>query len=434
MTPNAEIWRVLGYAPSQPFACRTCHHLRMIARVKPGASMSAAVAELDQIHARLENAYPAEYASVGAAVVPMQDEVTRGFRPALLALTGAVSLVLLIAMANVVNLQLARAERRRDEFAIRSALGAGRGRMTQQLLAEGLVLALLGGVAGLIVARVALPALTGYLPRELPRLGAIHLDAGGFAAVAALVLLLSVVMAVIPGSLAANELGASLRSGRRLASGAQHITRSTLVVAEVALAAMLLAAAALVGRSLERLLGVNAGFETSHLLSLEVDAVGEVSGCRESLRVSRSRADACAACGVAIVAVISQLPLGGNMDPMALPTSQSAGETRARAERRPLHGDARVSGNDEDSVAARPMVHAGGAMDTMNHVAREQVAGAASVARTGRTRPPIGWASLRATRGDRRDGDVAQRADANTTQDSTSLNGSGSLPTTRSRS
>lgn len=371
VSPNAEIWRVLGYEPSLPFACRTCHHLRMIARMKPGASMRAAATELDQIHARLEKAYPKEYASVGAGVVPMQEEVTRGFRPALLALAGAVCLVLLIAMANVVNLQLARAVRRRDEFAIRSALGAGRGRMTQQLLAEGLVLALIGGLAGVIVARVALPVLTTYLPPDLPRLGAIHLDAGGFAAVAALVLLLSIVMAVIPGSLAANELGASLRSGRRLASGAQHITRSTLVVAEIALAAMLLAGATLVGRSLERLLGVNAGFETSHLLSLEVDAVGKKYPNAASLYAYHDRVrDAVRGVpGVASVAVTSQLPLGGNMDRFGI---TDVGNPPSNPEQVPS-GDRYTVTQDYLATMKIPLLRgrwftAAEAVDTMNHV------------------------------------------------------------------
>src|SRR6185503_18299163 len=151
-SPNAEIWRVLGYSVTQPFACRTCHHLRMIVRIKPTVSVAAATTELDHIHAQLAKQYPDQYASIGASVVRLQDEAAREFRPALLALGGAVLLVLLIAVANVVNLQLARSVRRHEEFAIRTALGAGRARLIRQLLAEGLVLAMAGGVAGVATA------------------------------------------------------------------------------------------------------------------------------------------------------------------------------------------------------------------------------------------------------------------------------------------
>ncbi|MGH7635493.1 MAG: ABC transporter permease, partial [Gemmatimonadaceae bacterium] len=115
-TPTAKIWRVLGYL-DQPYACRTCHHLRMIARIRSGATLEQTRAELGQIQSRLVKAYPKDYASVGLVVGRVQDEVTLGTRPALLALCAAVVLVLLIAVANVVSLQLARAIRRGQEFA-----------------------------------------------------------------------------------------------------------------------------------------------------------------------------------------------------------------------------------------------------------------------------------------------------------------------------
>jgi putative ABC transport system permease protein len=316
VTPSAEIWRVLGYSPTLGYACRTCHHLRMIARIKPGVSLDAARSEIDGIFVRLIALFPKEYASVGATVVSMQAELTRDYQPALLALSGAVLLVLLIAIANVVNLQLARAVRRNTEFAIRAALGAERGRLTRQLLAEGLVLALAGGIAGIAVAAIALPALVNQLPRGLPRLTAIHLDVGVLAAVAVVILLVTLSMAILPGRRSDRGLGDALRSGRRLASNAQHRTRSSLVVAEVALAAMLLGGAALVARSVVRLLSVNAGFDTTHLLSLEVSAVGprypddaSIYRFHDALRAAVG-----AVPGVASVALSNQLPLAGNLD------------------------------------------------------------------------------------------------------------------------
>jgi len=278
VSPTTEIWRVLGYSTTQEWACRTCHHLLMIARMKPAVSFAAATAETDRIM--------------------------------------AVTLVLLIAIANVVNLQLARAVRRQGEFAIRSALGAGQGRLTRQLLAEGLVLAALGGAAGLLVTRISLPMLVRQLPAAMPRLDAIHLDTMGFTAVAAVVLSLSLAMAMVSSRRRGRELAASLRSGRRLATGAQHLTRSTLVVAEVALAAMLLAAAALVARSLVKLLDVNPGFDTSNLLSLDVYPVGPRYNTTAATMQYRDRLrDVVRAIpGVTSVALTNQLPLSGYVE------------------------------------------------------------------------------------------------------------------------
>jgi putative ABC transport system permease protein len=316
VAPNAEIWRVLGYSTTQPFACRTCRHLRMLARLEPAATIASATTELDHVHEGLVKQFPTQYGSVGTSVVRLQDEVTRSFRPALLALAGAVALVLLIAVSNVVNLQLARAVRREEEFAIRTALGASRWRLTRQLLAEGLVLALCGGVAGALVACLALPLLVVHLPPMLPRLSAIHLGGAPLAVIGVTVMLLATVMALVPGRARDAQLGASLRSGKRLAGSAPHMTRSTLVVVEVAVAVMLLISAGLLARSLVRLLGVDAGFDASHLLTLEVDAVGKHYADDASIYAFHDRVrDAVRALpGVVGVATTNQMPLGGNMD------------------------------------------------------------------------------------------------------------------------
>ena len=316
VTTNAKIWRVLGYAPSQPFACRTCHHLRMLVKLKPGVSANAAAAEMDGIFGTLVAAYPTQYASVGTQVVRAQDEVTRGYQPALLALAGAVVLVLLIGIANVANLQLARSVRRHEEFAIRSALGASRGRVTRQLLAEGLVLALLGGIAGAVVARLALPVLVDQLPPALPRLEAIHFDAAGFGVIASIILFLALALALAGARSDRGDLGASLRSGRRLSSGGHHAARSTLVVVEVGLATTLLVSATLVARSLLFLLGVNAGFDPSHLLTLQVSAIGPRYAVAANVVAYHDRLrDAIRAVpGVQSVALTNQVPLAGNID------------------------------------------------------------------------------------------------------------------------
>ncbi|MDB4874892.1 MAG: efflux transporter, permease protein [Gemmatimonadetes bacterium] len=315
VSPGTQIWRALGYA-NQSFACRTCRHLRMLARIKPGVGMASAATELDQIHRRIEKQFPDQYASVGASVVSVQDQATLPFRPALLALSGAVVLVLLIAVANVVNLQLARAVRREEEFAIRTALGAARSRLLRQLITEGLLLATLGGAAGLLVARISIPILVGRLPQGMPRLAAIQLDVRALLAVAALVLVLAILMGLAPARSRRGDLGATLRSGRRLSSTGNHLTRAALVVGEVALAVMLLVSAGLVARSLVRLLAVDAGFDASHLLTLEVNSIGTKYPTNASVVAyhDRVRSAVAALPGVTSVAVANQLPLGGNAD------------------------------------------------------------------------------------------------------------------------
>ena len=313
---GVQIWRVLGYDVSLPFACRTCHHLQMIGRLKSGVTLGAVRADLDGVLTHLIHDYPKEYGSVGALVTPMQDAVTAGYRGGLLALLGAVALLLLIAAANVINLQLARAVRRRPEFAVRVALGAMRTRLTRQLLAEGILLAMLGGAGGLVVARLALPALQRQLPSTLPRLNAIHLDATAFGAVALVVLLLAVVMALVPGAHRQRNISDTLRSGSRLASPTQHLTRSTLVVVNVAIATMLLGSTAMIGRSMLNLFRVDPGFAPDHLLTLNLTASGQrYADAGSVLTYHRRIADAVSHVpGVRSVALSNQVPLGGNFD------------------------------------------------------------------------------------------------------------------------
>ena len=316
IAPTAQIWRVLGYSPTLGYACRTCHHLRMIARFKSDVTLESTDTELDRIQSRLAAAYPKEYASTGMSVVRLRDEVTQNVRPALLAIGGAVLIVLLIALANVVNLQLARAVRRREEYAVRLALGAGAWRLTRQSFAEGLVLATFGGIAGAIVAAVTLPLLVQQLPANLPRLGAIHLDVAAGGVIAVVVLTLAVLTAIVTADRRSGNLATALRSAKRLSIGGQHMTRSTLVVAEVALAVLLLVSAGLVGRSLFKLLDVDPGFEPSHLLTMEVD----VSGPRYADNATvftyhdRIRQAVRALPGVVSVGIANQVPLGGNVD------------------------------------------------------------------------------------------------------------------------
>ena len=314
---HAQIWRVLGYSAEQPWACRTCRHLSMVARLGPGVARETAAAEMDRISHRLVEAYPKEYPAAGMFVTPLQEVVTKAVRPALLAVLGAAVLLLLIACANVVNLQLARAVRRADEFAIRAALGAGRARLAQQLLAEGIVLAALGGAAGVLVARLVLPALVARLPERLPRIGAIELDLGVLAVAAAVTLGLGMVIGLAPAWHGGRRALTGALRGRGGFGGPSHrVARAGLVVAEVALALMLLAGAGLVARSLVRLLSVDAGFDPRRLLTLQIQSTGPRYDEHAAVYAyhDRVREAVRALPGVTGVGLASQLPLGGNID------------------------------------------------------------------------------------------------------------------------
>ena len=315
--PGAQIWRILGYAVTDPYACRTCRHLRMIARLKPGVAVERAQSELTKIHQAVVAEHPEDYGSPNVIVAPLQREVTLQYRPALIALGAAVALMLIIAIANMANLQLARLVRREEEFAIRTALGASAPRLTRQLLTEALLIGVLGGIAGLVVAWLAIPALVRQLPPLLPRLGAIHLDVAALAVIAAIVVLSTMVVGLVPrrGRRVSN-VADGLRAGRRLTGTRHSAVRAGLVVAEMAFALMLLIGSGLLARSVIRLLDVDKGFDANNLLTLEINSVGPRYATNDAVFAYHDRVrDAVRALpGVVSVGVVNQLPLGGNLD------------------------------------------------------------------------------------------------------------------------
>lgn len=315
---DAEIYEPLGYAVTQPWACRTCRHLTAIARLGAGVSRERALAELQQISAQLFAAYPKEYPSSGMFLQPMQQEVTRAVRPALLAIGGAVVLVLLIAVANVVNLQLARAVRRDAEFGVRLALGAGAGRLAQQLVAEGLVIAAAGGLLGLAFGWATVPLLVSHLPHTFPRIAAIHFDLAAFALVAAIIVPLAIVLGGVPARGARRRVlySGALRGAGRVAGSDHHRTRSALVVAEVALALLLLASAGLLARSLTKLLAVDPGFDPSGLVTMRTESSGPRYASNDVVLDYRQRVlDAARSVpGVVDAATSTSIPLAGQLD------------------------------------------------------------------------------------------------------------------------
>ncbi len=281
LAPSAELWSPLQYDTRNiitPDTVEWGHHLRMAGRLRPGVGIEQARRELDTIaHNRVPEFPRAAWASLenGFIVDSLQDEVTRGVRPALLAILGAVILVLLIACVNVTNLLLARGVQRRGEFAMRLALGAGRTRLVRQLLTESLLLAAIGGALGIVVAEFGVRALVMLSPPGLPRVGAIDVNRTVFAFGLGITTLIGLVVGLIPAlHVSGGELEVGVQQNSRRTAGGHQWTRRTLVVTEVALALVLLVSAGLLLRSLQRLFAVDAGFDAAHLLTMQVQKSG----------------------------------------------------------------------------------------------------------------------------------------------------------------
>jgi putative ABC transport system permease protein len=275
LSPQAELWAPLQIDISQGRAWG--HWLDMIGRLRPGATATQATQELTALGNQvIEEQHPPTYSkSVKYSIMSLQGDLTGGVRPALLAILGAVVLVLLIACVNVTNLLLARGAQRRGEFAVRAALGAGRGRMIVQLLTESLLLAIVGGALGLVVAQLGVSALVALSPANLPRVDAIRVNGPVFLFALGITTLIGLAVGLIPAlHTSRSDLRAGLQQMSRSTSGRHQRTRSVLVVAEVALALVLLVSAGLLLRSLERLFAVPPGFNPSRVLSMQIDEVG----------------------------------------------------------------------------------------------------------------------------------------------------------------
>jgi putative ABC transport system permease protein len=318
ISPTAELWAPLGYDVSLPWACRTCHHLNEYGRLKPGITPEAARRELDVISGRLVAQYPTEYAAAGMLVTPLQEVLTQNVKGALLAVLGAVGLVLLIACANVSSLLLGRAMQREGEFAIRGALGARQGRVIRQLLTESVILSLVGGAAGAGLAWVGILGLKAIAPPNLPRLEAIGINGGVLGFTAGVSILTGLLFGLIPAFATARpDLFTALRpGGRHTGHRSKRMARAVLVGGEVALAVMLLVGAGLLMRSLERVLAVDPGFDPRNLLTLTVQTTGARYNDNEPTWAfwERTLEAVRAVPGVEMAAWTSQLPLGGNFD------------------------------------------------------------------------------------------------------------------------
>jgi putative ABC transport system permease protein len=307
---NVGIWAPLAGEDE----ARNSRWLTAIGRLKASATLKQARSELDTIAGRLEQSYTDSNAGWGVNLITLQDSITQEIRPALLMLLGAVGLVLLIACANVATLVLARGVSRRREFAIRVALGATRPRLIRQLLTESAMLSLLGGGLGILLALWGVGFLLVAAPRDIPRLNEIKIDGAVLGFTLAVSLLTALLAGLAPALLAANlDPYETLKEERIAAGGSRQPLRSLLVVAEVALALVLLTGAGLLIRSFLRVEQVDAGFRAENLLTMEMILTGPKYGSLngQQVFVTQTLQQIEALAGVESASAITTLPVGG---------------------------------------------------------------------------------------------------------------------------
>jgi putative ABC transport system permease protein len=322
VVPDAPVFiqRAQVYVPlawtAEEQATRANHNYVGIAKLKPGVDVARAQADMTAISKRLEAQYPEDNTDWGALVRPLRDDMIGDVRTSLLVLLGAVGLVLLIACANLANLMLVRTHGRAKEIALRGALGAGRARVIQQLLAEGLVLGVGGGLAGLAAAYYGLDLLKATFGTALPRVGEVALDWRVLTFTALVSVTTGLISAFVPAwQLSGRDANEALKSGaaRGNSSSGDGRLRNLLVVSEVALALMLLIGAGLLMRSLSGLRSVDPGFDASNVLTATV-AIPEAKYATPEQRnqfFDRALANVQAIPGVDSAAWVDSLPFQG---------------------------------------------------------------------------------------------------------------------------
>jgi len=336
LAPSAEAWSPLQYNTGNITSTETRewgHHLRMIGRMRVGVSQNQAKSDLAWITSTPVPEFPRpRWAALahGVIVDSLQDDVTRGVKPALLAVFGAVILVLLIACVNVANLVLARGAHRQGEMAMRAALGAARPRLIRQLVTESLLLAILGGTLGIVVTKAGIRVLVAFSPPGLPRVNAIHIDSAVFVFALVVTVMIGLAVGLVPALQSSRrELQSALQRSSQRTAGSHQFTRRAFVVAEVALALVLLASAGLLLHSLRRLFAVPAGFDGSGMVSMQVQTYGrKYDDDRLCHQFFAQALDAVRQVpGVTEAAFTSQLPLSGDSDVYGARFEEDAADT-----------------------------------------------------------------------------------------------------------
>lgn len=310
---NSNLWVPAAFTPKQ-LADHDDHYLNVMARLKPGVVMAQAQSELDVIAQRLQQQYPLDDADRGLRIQQLASALLGDQRLSLRMMLAAVGFLLLIACANIANLQLARSRTRQKEIALRAALGASPNRIVRQLLAENVVLGLAGGVVGVLLAYWAVSWIVSHGPAEMPRLDQSRIDASTLAFACVVALLSSFLFGLAPALRSAStRLNEVFKSASGIVGGSRDHVRSLLVVGEVALALILMAGAGLLIRSALLVSHVDPGFDTSNIV---VGRVGlPYAGYRDPVvarqTFERMIAAAAALPGVESAAVVSRAPLAG---------------------------------------------------------------------------------------------------------------------------
>jgi putative ABC transport system permease protein len=318
LAPPTQLWSLLQYDMSQGNAWG--HHLRMVGRLRPGVQVEQARQELNTIAHNPVQDFPRQpWAALnqGLVVNSLQHDITESVRPALLLIFGGVGVVLLIACVNVTSLLIARIAQRRGEFAMRAALGAVRIRLIRQMLSESLLLAFIGGVLGVVLAKVGLLVLAVLSQTYLAEPAVFPMDWAVFLFALAVTTLAGLAVGLIPAiQLSQPDLRTALQNNTRSSVGGHQMTRRTLVVAEVALALILLVSAGLLLRSVGRILAVAPGFDPTHAVTMQVQTFGHRLTEDSAIhRFFEQSLDAVSKVpGISNAAFTSQLPLSGDLD------------------------------------------------------------------------------------------------------------------------
>jgi putative ABC transport system permease protein len=321
LAPDTEIWSLLQYNPALPPNGREWgHHLQMLGRFANRSSRAGTGAELDVIARQPRAAFPRPPWSAvrnGFEVSELQEDVTRSVRPALVAVMIAVAILLAIACVNATSLLLARAGQRRGELAVRAALGAGRPRLIRQLVTESLLLVGLGGAVGLLLVRLGIRTLVAIAPPGLPRIDAIAVDAKVFGFTFAVAAVVGLVVGLLPALRASRSaIRPSLHEQSRQATTSHRLLRRGLVIAQVALALVLLVGAGLLLRSLNRLFAIPTGFDSSHAIAMKVQVSNRrLDAAAIHQRFSEALGAVRGVSGVARAALTSHLPFAGELVP-----------------------------------------------------------------------------------------------------------------------
>jgi predicted permease len=268
---DLDVYTSLGQGESLLYHDRTIHSIACIARLKPNVSMGYAKGELDAVQANLDRLYPAADRNLGTNIEPLKQSIVGDVGGTLLLLLGAVGIVLLIASTNVANLLLARSAARTREFAIRSALGASRARMVRQLLTESVLLALSGGLLGLIVGILGVRMVLMKFPEILPRSENIHLNTPVLFFTFGISLVVGILFGLAPAlNGSSGDVQSSLRAGERGSTGALARAQNILVILQMAMTLVLLVGSGLLLRTILQLWNVNPGFDRQHVITFKV--------------------------------------------------------------------------------------------------------------------------------------------------------------------